>query len=137
MDNINGDHAWNPVKAYQLCVPAFGLFTAAVIVVVVFLCIFATESGINGYEWVAIVGGVICIFWGYVLTICCREGANRLAWRKRLMLYDILDKFEHTNLAGTELGIRPGKEAAWIEYGHKSKLGRILSDLRPFPSSSH
>lgn len=79
----------------------------------------------KGVEWVPVIAGVLGIIFGVVLLLCCREGANRLSWRKRMLLYSVLDNIEDKELKDTELGIRAGKEGAWIELGNKAVLGRI------------
>lgn len=91
----------------------------------VLLIVFASDVGMNGVEWVPVIGCIIAIFFGLVLLLCCREGANRLSWRKRMLLYGVLDSIEEKELKDTELGIRAGSEGAWIELGNKASLGKI------------
>lgn len=92
---------------------------------VILLCVYAENVGMKGVEWVPVIAGVLGIIFGVVLLLCCREGANRLSWRKRMLLYSVLDNIEDKELKDTELGIRAGKEGAWIELGNKAVLGRI------------
>lgn len=98
-----------------------------VIVAVILLIVFAEDVGMKDYAWVPIVGGIIAIIFGIVLLCCCREGANRLSWRKRMLLFTTLESIEEKDLKDTELGIRAGKEGAWIELGNKNSLGSLTS----------
>lgn len=80
----------------------------------------------NGVIWAPIVAGVIGIIFGVILLLCCREGANRLSWRKRMILYGKLDEIEQKELKNTGLGMRAGKDGAWIELGRSEALGTPL-----------
>jgi hypothetical protein len=100
----------------------------------ILLLVFAENAGMKGVEWVPVIGCVIAIIFGLVLLLCCREGANRLSWRKRMLLYGVLDSIEEKELKDTELGIRAGSEGAWIELGNKASLGKyplIADKFRP------
>lgn len=77
----------------------------------------------NGYWCVPLVGGILAIIFGIILLLCCREGANRLSWRKRMLMYSTLDEIEDEKLKNTDYGIRAGKEGAWIEVGTKAGVG--------------
>lgn len=80
----------------------------------------------NGFIWVPIVAGVLGIIFGIILLLCCREYANQLSARKRDLLYKALSDIEEKDLKDTELGIRSGKEGAWIELGNKIDLGILI-----------
>lgn len=108
------------VSTYQVL---FIVWVILVIVAIILLCVFAEDVGMKDVLWVPIIGGVIAIIFGVILLLCCREGANRLSWRKRMLLYSVLNKVEEKDLKDTELGIRAGKEGAWIELGNKATLG--------------
>lgn|SRR3990167_8861644 len=126
VSSLSGDPSWNPTKNYETCIIGYGAWVAAVIIVVVVIVAgYTTETGTKDFTWVVYAAGAIAIIFGGILAICCREMANRMSWRKRLLMFGVLDKLEQTNLAGTDMGIRSGKEAAWIEYGLKSSLDKF------------
>ena len=104
----------------------FIVWVILVIVAFVLLMVFSGDVGMgSGYWWVPLVAGILGLIFGIVLLMCCKEGANRLSWRKRMLMYSALDDIENEKLKNTEYGIRAGKEGAWIEVGHKASIGRI------------
>ena len=105
----------------------FIVWIILVIVAVILLIVYAEDVGMKGLAWVPIIAGVFAIFLGVVLLFCCREGANRLSWRKRILLFGIFDKIDDEELKNTEFGIRAGKEGAWIELGNRASLGNFKS----------
>ncbi len=94
----------------------------AAVILIIFA--FPKDTGTDGYAWVTIIGGFIAIIFGFVLLMCCKVYANKMSWRKRLLLYSVCEDIENTNLNGSAVGIKPGKEAAWIELGNKASLGK-------------
>lgn len=44
-----------------------------------------------------------------------------------MLLFTTLESIEEKELKDTELGIRAGKEGAWIELGNKNSLGSLTS----------
>lgn len=125
MNSLSGDPSWNPVAAYEMCLIILIVWVILVIVASILIIFAWPESfGIKGYEWVVVVGGIIAIIFGVILLLCTRAYANKLSWRKRLLMFGVLDRMEQVNLKDTEYGMRPGKEGAWIEYGSRSHLGR-------------
>jgi hypothetical protein len=102
-----------------------------IIVAVALLMAYSGKVGMgSGYWWVPLVAGLLVLIFSVILLMCCIEGANRLSWRKRMLMYSALDSIEDEKLKNTEYGIRAGKEGAWIEVGHKSAIGKILLDCR-------
>lgn len=105
-----------------------GIFLVWVIIciIVTLLIVFAfpNDSGINGYEWMPIAACIIAIIFGFILLCCCKINADRLSWRKRLLMYNVLEDIELLHLKNSPLGIRPGKEGAWIELGNLASVGR-------------
>lgn len=91
---------------------------------VLIIVAFPKDSGTDGYALFVVIGGIIAICFGFVLCMCCKVYANRMSWRKRLLLWDVCHEMENTNLNGTPVGIRPGKEGAWIELGNRTMIGK-------------
>lgn len=111
--------------SYSLLV-IFIVWVILIIVAVVLLMVYSGNVGMgSGYWWVPLVGGILGLIFGIVLLLCCKEGANRLSWRKRMLMYSALDDIENEKLKDNEYGIRAGKEGAWIEVGHKSSIGKL------------
>lgn len=132
VSSLSGDPSWNPTKQCETCVIGFMAWIAVVIIVVIIIVAgYTTETGTKDFTWVVYAAGGIAIMFGGVLALCCREMANRLSWRKRLLMFGALDKLEQTNLAGTDMGIRSGKEGAWIEYGFKNSLDKFRPSYVP------
>lgn len=105
----------------------FVIWVIIVVVLVILMIVFAKDVGVqNDWWWVPIVGGIIALIFGIVLLCCCKEGANRLSWRKRMLMYSAFDNMEEEDLKNSEFGIRAGKEGAWIEVGHKSTIGKAI-----------
>lgn len=96
-----------------------------IILTVLIILAFPNDSGIKGYEWMPIAACLIAIIFGIVLLCCCKINADRLSWRKRLLMYNVLEDIELLNLKNTPLGIRPGKEGAWIELGSLASVGSL------------
>lgn len=123
---LAGDPSWNPVKKYELCIILLIIWIVVVVVLVALLLLTSNNwMGTVGYEWAPIVAGVLLILFGVVLCFCCQEYANRLAWRKRLLLYEVLNHMEGDQLNGTALGMRAGPDGAWIEAGNKALLNNF------------
>lgn len=96
---------------------------------------YSDNIGVTNYSWVVVVACAVAIVFGFILLMCSREGANRLAWRKRLLMIGVLDKVEREKLAGTEMGIRSGKDGAWIEYGNKAALNNYRPAYMALPQN--
>lgn len=132
VSSLSGDPSWNPTKQCETCVIGYMAWIAVVIlVVIIIVSAYSTETGTKDFTWVIYAAGGIAIIFGGVLALCCREMANRLSWRKRLLMFGALDRLEQTNLAGTDMGIRSGKEGAWIEYGFKNSLDKFRPSYVP------
>lgn len=126
VDGLRGDSSWNPVGKCELCLIICIVWTILVIAaVIVVTLVFLEDIGLKGYWWFIIVVGLIALIFGCILLCCCREYANRQSWKKRCLLNTTLNKIEQTSLAGTDYGLRSGKEGAWIEYGPKAKLDQF------------
>lgn len=126
VSSLSGDASWNPTKQCENCVLGYFMWIAIVVTVVIIIVAgYSTETGTQNFTWVVYAAGGIAIVFGGILALCCREMANRLSWRKRLLMFGVLDRLEQTNLSGTDMGIRSGKEGAWIEYGLKNSLDKF------------
>ena len=113
----------------------FIIWVILVILAIILILVYSDNTGVTNFPWVVIIAGIIAIIFGVVLLMCSKEGANRLSWRKRMLMYSVLDNLEEKELKNTEFGIRAGKEGAWIELGNKTMLGKsfvtkINSDLQ-------
>lgn len=146
VNQLSGDRSWNPVGGYQMCfcrlfiLQLVGLIIwiiGCIVVTLALLLIFPNDGGIKGYEWAPIVGCVIAILFGIFLLLCCKINADKLSWRKRLLMYSALEDLEQVNLRDTALGIRPGKEGAWIELGNKASIGSPLNLSRQVQTKLH
>ena len=127
MSTLYSSNSWNPVATYEMCLIILIVWVILVIAAVLLISlVWPSEFGVKSYEWIVIVGGVIAIIFGVVLLICTKKYADQLAWEKRLEMFGVLDRLEQVNLKDTGDGIRPGKDGAWIEYGPKANLGRLL-----------
>lgn len=68
---------------------------------------------------------VLLVAVGFLGVLVARLNANRLSAEKRFKLAVICDRIEREQLAGTDIGIRSGPEAAWVEVGNLAILGSI------------
>jgi hypothetical protein len=126
VSSLSGDPSWNPTSKCEMCLLVFLAWVAIVVAVVIIIVVgYPSDAGIQDNTWVVYAAGVIAILFGVVLILCCREMANRLSWRKRLLMIGVLDNLEQTHLVGTDQGIRAGKEGAWIEYGPKNNVEKF------------
>ena len=72
---------------------------------------FSIDEGVgSGYWWVPLVAGILGLIFVSVLLMCCKEGANRLSCRKRMLMYSALDDIENKKLKNSEYGIKLEKK---------------------------
>ena len=121
------DSSWNPVGKCEVCLITFTVWVLFVVVLTIFLLYLWDDAwGLFGKAWVPLVGGLIAIIFGVILLYGCKIYSDKLSWRKRLLMYKVLKNIEEKELKDTGLGLRPGKDGAWIEFGTLETINKFI-----------
>jgi len=96
-------------------------------ILVIFL--WRKEFGFNNdLWWVPIIAAIFGICFGGVLLLCCKQYANRMSWRKRMLMYRVLQSMDYSNSGQNGIQLRPGKEGTDIEIGTANSVNPYRPD---------
>lgn len=65
-----------------------------ILLTILFIFAFPVDGGVDGYAWMPIIACILAIIFGISLLLCCKIYADKLSWRKRLLMYSVLDNLE-------------------------------------------